>query len=122
MTKICQFIWNDKSYPPALHKSRLLFTDLILIPNSVVHQDRIHKLEYIVPRVSDCFEALIGALEVTGYIGEAESMMDRVLLADMSTVVDEIGKYNINVWDDYLNGIADRKIREFRAMIDSGTV
>ena len=110
MSKICQNLWNDKTYPYALLNSGMNFHYLVLMPKSEENQDRGHKTDFIASMVSDCFEALIGALELTCLPEVYEGVIDRVLLRDVDTLVQEVSKLDIREWDNYLNKIANKRI------------
>jgi len=118
MSKLCQHIWNDKTYPADLHEVGLLFTHLILLPGSLRGQDPVHREEYMVGRISDCFESLIGAMEVSGHHDEACGLMGRVLFADIDDIMRLTDGLDIRSWDDVLNSRAGRRLREFRESMD----
>ena len=117
MSKLCQHIWNDRSYPANLHEAGLLFTHLILLPGSLRGQDPVHREEYMAGRISDCFESLIGAMEVSGHHDEACGLMERVLFADLDEVMDSVSGLDIKLWDDVLNSRAEMRLKAFRESI-----
>ena len=118
MSKLSQHIWNNKTYPADLHRAGLLFTHLILLPGSLRGQDPVHRMEYMVGRISDCFESLIGAIEASGHNEEACALMERVLLADIDEIMDSVGGLDIRFWDEVLNSSAERRLRAFKESID----
>ena len=118
MSKLSQHIWNDRSYPADLHEAGLLFTRLILLPGSLRGQDPVHREEYMVGRISDCFESLIGAMEVSGHREEACGLMDRVLFADIEDIMRLVYGLDIRLWDDVLNSRAGRRLKAFRESTD----
>ncbi len=38
MSKLCHYLWNDKTYPECVRKSNIAFFDLILVPKSEKNQ------------------------------------------------------------------------------------
>ena len=118
MSKLSQHIWNDKTYPADLHGVGLLFTHLILLPGSLRGQDPVHREEYMVGRISDCFESLIGAMEVSGRREEACGLMERVLFADIEDIMRLVDGLDIRFWDDALNARAERRLKAFRESTD----
>lgn len=80
MSKICQNLWNDKTYPSCILDSGFDFIGLLLLPGSVQNQDIGRKVDYLASVVSDSFEAFVGALEIIGRQDEWKSVIDKVLL------------------------------------------
>jgi len=91
---------------------------LILLPGSLRGQDPVHREEYMVGRISDCFESLIGAMEVSGHHDEACGLMERVLFADIGDIICLVDGLDIRFWDDALNSRAGRRLKAFRESTD----
>ena len=119
MSKICHYLWNDKTYPGAVHRENLDFCHLILMPNSERNQKLEHNVDYVTSAVSDSFEALIGAMEILGFRREYESLLDRVLLNAVDSVYRRICGEDIRAWDGILNNLAEEHIGCFKHWISA---
>ena len=65
MSKLCQNLWNDKTYPFCLAEQGMDFHYLIFMPKSEENQSKEHRVDFIASVVSDCFEAIVGALSLS---------------------------------------------------------
>ena len=117
MSKICQNLWNDKTYPYCLLQSGMDFHHLILLPKSEENQDFKHRVDYITSVVQDCFEAFIGALELTCKPEIYTNLIDNVLLEDIDSLVHKVSQLDIKQWDKCLNDLAEQRITSYKEWI-----
>ena len=117
MTKICDHLWNNRVYPERLWASGLNLTELILIPSSEASQKPGHVASYVTSVTSDCFEALVGALELTGNTSEAERVTDTVLLDGLHRVTSRLERKPVAEWDAILNKRAKEMEERFRQRV-----
>ncbi len=117
MSKICHYLWNDKCYPESLRLYGASFTDIILMPNSEKNQGREHKTSYVASVTADCFEALIGALDISGFHDESESFMKHILTEGLFDLVNHLQTLPIEKWDYHLNCLANEKVNSFKSAL-----
>ena len=117
MSKLCQNLWNDKTYPYFLLQYGMDFHHLILLPKSEENQDSEHKVNYLASVVSDCFEAFIGALELTCKPEVYMDLIDKVLLDRLDPLVNEVSQLDIKQWDQRLNDLAKKRIDSYKEWI-----
>ncbi|MBR6038317.1 MAG: hypothetical protein IKP53_06285 [Candidatus Methanomethylophilaceae archaeon] len=80
MSKLCQHLWNNKTYPFCIMENGADFHNLILVSKSDRSQDVENKLNHIASVVSDCYEALIGALEISTSFETCGRIIDKTIL------------------------------------------
>ena len=115
MSKLCHYLWNNKSYPFCVMKYWTDFHSLLFIPKSVKNQSIDRKVDFIASVVSDCFEAVIGALYLSAPSEVYKDIIDRVLFKGVDFLALRILKKHIEDCDVYLN-----KLANWRAVIYKG--
>ena len=66
---------------------------------------------------ADCLESLVGALELTGNVAEAERLVDVVLLDRLDKVTSRLEGRRISEWDLVLNERARMMEERFRERV-----
>lgn len=86
MSIISQYLWSNAAYPQYILESGKCPLECIMFARAERNQSIDRKINNITNTVSDCFEALIGALEAIGKGDDARKLIEEVLLKDVESV------------------------------------
>ena len=79
LSYIAQHLYSNKSYPECLFRNDIDLIPLIRFGNHIWNQSSNKKNSEIFTAVGDCFEALIGALELTNHYDCAVRLVNKTI-------------------------------------------
>ncbi len=114
MSKIGQYLWSNAAYPQYILESGKCFLGCIMFARTERNQPLEQKVNHISNTVSDCFEALVGALEAIGLGDEARKLIEDVLLKDAAAVARQLYRIPEARRTDHLCALAADRLSLFK--------
>lgn len=83
MTYISEHLWSNRTYPECMYEAGINTAYLLRVGNSLKHQKGKAKADQIHTLISNSFEALVCALDLSGYGDAAEKLVLSVIRPEM---------------------------------------